>query len=389
MVDKKKIKQGKDQQHGEQQNVQEALSIKLLETIDLLPPEKKGMLNKIHRPMEEFAETIYRIHAADIDFGAIPHCLELLKSIVEKEFDGFVWLAAVKKIEAPVDPIDAIRQILLIFENLIDVNQLEEITPPNVNRIISQLTNVVQLSKALNDAGIRHFKYQLNLLQSQYLNSDHIGSRGYSQEGEDLILDRLFQNMDDGFFVDVGAHHPTRFSNTYLFYKKGWRGINIDPLPGSMEKFNLIRPDDINLELAITDDRSAGKSIKYIQFAEPAYNCIIIGDSEDHQELIGDKEVMDIVDVETRRLDSVLEEHTRSIDRINLLNIDVESSEMLVLKSFDIKKYKPEVIVVEGKGFSIENRDADEVYAFLTQNGYTLRSVLFHSLIFKHSAQVR
>ena len=44
----------------------------------------------------------------------------------------------------------------------------------------------------------------------------------YSQNGEDLILNRLFENKEKGFFIDVGAHHPIRFSNTYLFYKKGW-----------------------------------------------------------------------------------------------------------------------------------------------------------------------
>ena len=69
----------------------------------------------------------------------------------------------------------------------------------------------------------------------------------YSQNGEDLILNRFLENKEKGFFIDVGAHHPIRFSNTYLFYKKGWSGINIDAMPGSMTKFNKIRPKDINI----------------------------------------------------------------------------------------------------------------------------------------------
>ena len=56
----------------------------------------------------------------------------------------------------------------------------------------------------------------------------------YSQNGEDLILNRFLENKEKGFFIDVGAHHPIRFSNTYFFYKKGWSGINIDAMPGSM-----------------------------------------------------------------------------------------------------------------------------------------------------------
>lgn len=55
----------------------------------------------------------------------------------------------------------------------------------------------------------------------------------YSQEGEDLVLNRIFGEQATGYYVDVGAHHPFRFSNTAIFYKKGWCGINIDPLPGS------------------------------------------------------------------------------------------------------------------------------------------------------------
>ena len=60
------------------------------------------------------------------------------------------------------------------------------------------------------------------------------GSLCYSQEGEDMILGKIFSGQKHGFYVDVGAHHPLRFSNTYLFYLKGWRGINIDAMPGSM-----------------------------------------------------------------------------------------------------------------------------------------------------------
>ena len=56
----------------------------------------------------------------------------------------------------------------------------------------------------------------------------------YSQEGEDMVLARYLEGQKNGFYVDVGAHHPFRFSNTYHFYLKGWHGVNIDPLWGMM-----------------------------------------------------------------------------------------------------------------------------------------------------------
>src|SRR5437868_6288327 len=78
----------------------------------------------------------------------------------------------------------------------------------------------------------------------------------YSQDGEDLVLSRFLSSENKGFYVDVGAHHPTRFSNTYFFYKKGWRGINIDAMPGSMIAFDKMRPRDTNVEAAISDNDS-------------------------------------------------------------------------------------------------------------------------------------
>lgn len=77
----------------------------------------------------------------------------------------------------------------------------------------------------------------------------------YSQEGEDVILARMFEHQSSGFYVDIGAHHPRRFSNTRLLAEKGWRGINVDPLPGVMKLFRKDRPADINLEIAISQAR--------------------------------------------------------------------------------------------------------------------------------------
>ncbi|MCP2732462.1 FkbM family methyltransferase, partial [Symplocastrum sp. BBK-W-15] len=91
----------------------------------------------------------------------------------------------------------------------------------------------------------------------------------YSQEGEDMIISRFFEGKKQGFYVDVGAHHPQRFSNTYRFYLQGWRGINIDAMPGSMEIFNKIRANDINLEISISD---CNQILTYYEFNEPALN---------------------------------------------------------------------------------------------------------------------
>ena len=83
--------------------------------------------------------------------------------------------------------------------------------------------------------------------------------KSYAQDGEDVALAAFYDTQKGykGFYVDIGAHHPKRFSNTYFFYKKGWSGINIDAMPGSMHGFRLLRTRDINLEMGISREKGA------------------------------------------------------------------------------------------------------------------------------------
>ena len=91
----------------------------------------------------------------------------------------------------------------------------------------------------------------LKTLKNNYF--DGYALKSYSQEGEDVILQYIFRDQETGFYVDIGAHHPKRFSNTFGLYKMGWLGINVDPLPGCMDAFRKQRPRDINLEVAVSD----------------------------------------------------------------------------------------------------------------------------------------
>lgn len=84
---------------------------------------------------------------------------------------------------------------------------------------------------------------------------DGYALKSYFQEGEDMILRRIFERQSTGFYVDVGAHHPKRFSNTYFFYKKSWTGINVDAMPGSMKLFEKVRSRDINIEKPISSEK--------------------------------------------------------------------------------------------------------------------------------------
>lgn len=210
----------------------------------------------------------------------------------------------------------------------------------------------------------------------QYLNS-HAGIY-YSQEGEDILLSRIFAEQAGGFYVDVGAHHPRRFSNTYFFYKRGWRGINIDALPGSMKVFQKIRPCDINLELAVSEREQV---LTYYMFNEPALNGFSKTISEKRQTDV--YKITNTIDVSAFPLYRILDNHLPLGQNIDFLSVDVEGLDLQVLESNDWGKYSPKVILVEILGNSLTNIENNPVYNFMINQGYVLFAKLVYTCIFK------
>lgn len=203
----------------------------------------------------------------------------------------------------------------------------------------------------------------------------------YSQDGEDALLSSFYERKKGykGFFVDVGAHHPYRFSNTAYYYKKGWRGINIEPTPNLFNVFLKHRKRDINLNLGI----GSGETLTFYIFNEGAINTF---DSELARERDGGQNgkyrIVDTKSIQTKRLGDVLDEHLPANTKIDLLTIDVEGLDLQVLKSNNWEKYSPEFIMVECEE-SLEHLNNDAVYQFLVSKNYNLigrtkRTSIFH-----------
>ncbi|WP_330205437.1 FkbM family methyltransferase [Cyanobacterium sp. Dongsha4] len=202
----------------------------------------------------------------------------------------------------------------------------------------------------------------------------------YSQEGEDLVLARFFKRQKDGFFVDVGAHHPQRFSNTYIFYLRGWKGINIDPLPNSMQKFNELRPNDINLELAISNN---DQRLVYYQFNEPALNGFSPEISKERDGLRGQYKIISQTEIQTYKLSEILDQYLPSDQSIDFLSIDVEGLDLEVLKSNNWEKYRPKLILAEDLSrLSLKQLQHSKLVSFLDQLGYEIYAKTVNTLFF-------
>lgn len=200
----------------------------------------------------------------------------------------------------------------------------------------------------------------------------------YSQDGEDIILEKLFKDKRDGFYIDVGAHHPTKYSNTCLFYKKGWKGINIDAMPGSMRLFNRKRQRDINIEAPISDKEEV---LIYYKFSDPAVNSLSSDLSLD-RDMTGDFKIIAKEKVTTRTLSNVLAEYVSHSQEIDFLTIDVEGLDLQVLKSNNWAKYRPRVIVVEMLDLCLEEMMKNEIFCFLKGEQYVFFAKTYCSAFF-------
>lgn len=201
----------------------------------------------------------------------------------------------------------------------------------------------------------------------------------YSQEGEDLILNEIFENRRKGFYIDVGAHHPIRFSNTYMFYKKGWNGINIDAMPGSMRIFKRKRFRDVNLEVGVSGKK--GEMIYYM-FDEPALNGFSKKLSKERNKISNFKIIAE-KKIETYPLCDILDKYLPESQKIDFMSIDVEGLDLIVLKSNNWKKFKPEVILVESIGNKLSEIMKDPIFIFLKSKGYEIVAKTYRTLILK------
>lgn len=203
--------------------------------------------------------------------------------------------------------------------------------------------------------------------------------KSWAQEGEDLILSRYFKNKTNGFYIDVGAHHPKRFSNTYLFYKKGWNGVNIDAMPNSMKLFKKIRPRDTNIEKPISDKKEV---LTYFAFNDPALNGFS-KELSDERERMTNYFIKFTRNIETITLEEILDQYLPKNQEIDFLSIDVEGLDFRVLQSNNFQKHRPKVILIEILGSSLKNIENNEISKYLKKHKYSAYAKTVNTVIYR------
>ncbi|MGJ4950096.1 FkbM family methyltransferase [Bradyrhizobium sp. HKCCYLS20291] len=188
----------------------------------------------------------------------------------------------------------------------------------------------------------------------------------WSQEGEDLILARFMEPRKSGFYVDVGAHDPFRFSNTAYFYRQGWSGINIEPDPHGARMLRRYRGRDTTLNIGIG---ATASNMTFFRFNEAALNTF----SPDLARSRAGKNGYFIVEetaVTVDRLDAILAKCLPTGQRIDFMTVDAEGLDLTVLQSNDWSRFRPDIVVAEL--LNVPSLDvADQPIArFMSGSGY-------------------
>jgi FkbM family methyltransferase len=197
-----------------------------------------------------------------------------------------------------------------------------------------------------------------------------------------MILRRVFERKAIGFYVDVGAHHPKRFSNTYYFYKLGWSGVNIDAIPATMSLFNRLRPRDLNVEAAVgMGSRKVTLSI-FNDLALSTFNEELARKRDTPPYAIVQKQTMTV-----RSLAEILAQYFPHGRDIDFLSVDVEGMDLEVLESNDWELFCPDCVLVESLELSLTGIHNCSVFRFLSQKGYDAFAKTLNTLIFRRNSR--
>jgi FkbM family methyltransferase len=176
--------------------------------------------------------------------------------------------------------------------------------------------------------------------------------KSYSQSGEDLIVRYIFDvlKMSTPRYLDLGAHHPTFLNNTQIFYENGSTGVNVEPDPDLFSHINKVRLSDTNLNIGIADKEGV---LDFYVMSATTLNTFSHNEAKNAE---SDKvKINKIIQVPVLPINNILNEHF--IEKpLDFLSMDVEGLDLLILQTFDFKRFRPKVICVETVTFSQERK---------------------------------
>lgn len=193
----------------------------------------------------------------------------------------------------------------------------------------------------------------------------------FGQWAEDVLVRRLFPGeKTSGIYLDIGAYHPFKYSNTAYLWLKGWHGVNVDANPKTIGLFNKIRKNDINICAAVITEEEC-KTIKEIDLSLPSKKDGKHGISAIATccpKVALERNFKEHVKIPTLSINQIISEN--KLFEIDYLNIDIEGYDERIIKDFDFSIVKPKVISIEDYSENMETVNTSTISNLLSSYGY-------------------
>lgn len=196
----------------------------------------------------------------------------------------------------------------------------------------------------------------------------------FGQWAEDVLVRKLFpRKKTSGIYLDIGAYHPFKHSNTAYFWLKGWHGFNIDANPNTINLFNKARPTDTNIWTAIIPEKDYRAGIREVDLMLPAKKDHASGVSATgtcHSNTALERDFKESQKVSAKSISQIITDF--NISNIDYLNVDVEGYDSVIIQEFDFAVFHPKVISIEDYSEDMAKLLSSEISTFLFSKGYLL-----------------
>ena len=218
--------------------------------------------------------------------------------------------------------------------------------------------------------------YNLYIRHKGFLKRDR-----YSQWGEDEFIIEYFKGKQKGIYLDIGCFNPFMYSNTCLLHQKGWRGINIDINPTSIDLFNIARPNDFNICTTVNNEKKL-----FEVYLDDPFSPLNTLDSKFYKNL--DKSFSTNkknISVESKSIDEIISLSDIKTD-IDFINIDVEGNDYKILTQIDVQKLKPKLISIETHNVDgSESENFQNINDYLINNNFSIFKRVGPTTLFDHN----
>lgn len=204
--------------------------------------------------------------------------------------------------------------------------------------------------------------------------------RSYSQCGEDLIVRYIFNvlKVHKPTYLDIGAHHPLHLNNTYTFYRHGSKGVSVEPDPKLHARIQRKRPGDVNLNVGVAGESG---TLDFYVMSAPTLNTFSLKEAKEAES--SKVKIDKVLRIPVVSVNEILEQHFPNAAP-DFLSIDVEGMDFEIVKSIELKRWRPKVICAETLSYSelTGGEKLNEIHQYLEGHGYRVYADTYINTIF-------